>query len=609
MLRQAIAQVHAGYDRYMPPRVLDTAFARLERRAASPMTDVTLYHDVALLLATIRCGHTKAEYPDRLTEFRERTPTHLPVMVRIFGTRMFVARSAVPSIVRGTEIRRINGVPASDIIAKLARYAAVDGFTDFARTTLLEQDADLMGSDLDHYWPIEFGFPGVWTFVLRSATGVDRTATAAPNTFDAWKSLADASEPNDFRNGTRLVTLDDTTASLTIRSFVNYRTPVSPDSLYRSMFAELRSRHVRHLILDLRDNGGGSDDASDGLIRFLADTVIRPLRAIRRRAISFDSTLAAAFETWGDRAPIFSPSPTAFDQDSSGWFTERLRARPITPDSLRFRGRVSVLVGHRNASGATMLLAVLQQIGARTGRLRLVGAETGGSAEGPTAGQILFLRLPNSGIRVRIPLKRSDVNVASFVPGFGVFPDVDATETLTDFRRGIDRALSTARTTPWAPAVSPLAPTVGLMRGALEYRDYTSGNRVLLPTWQHTAPIGATGAFRQRVIYDDGPGNTIFSSEVLRVIGDRWIEGDGAAEGQSAAQRTTLRIASRARVGETTQLVLRGTGMDDNRRVEFRYSVTLSDTISSRLKEFRLPGKPWEYRHTYRFTRVARYAR
>ena len=89
----------------------------------------------------------------------------------------------------------------------------------------------------------------------------------------------------------------------------------------------VRSRHVSHLILDLRDNGGGSDEASDGLIRYLADTTIRPLRAVRRRTIAIDSTLAAAFDTWGDRTPIFSPPPASFDTDTSGWYSNYRRTR------------------------------------------------------------------------------------------------------------------------------------------------------------------------------------------------------------------------------------------------------------------------------------------
>ena len=605
LLRQGLEQVHAGYDRYVPRRVMDTAFARLGRRAMTPMTDVELYREVALLLAKIRCNHTKAEYPVRLEEYREKNATHLAVQVRVFGKRLFVDHSADGRVARGAEILSINGIAAAEIIAKLSRFAAVDGFTDFSRAVLLEHDSDLMGSDLDQYWPAEFGFAAEWQMVLRTGAAT-RTVTLPPITFAAWKALARESTSIDFANSTRWSMLNDTTALLTIRSFVNYRKPVDADSLYRSIFSQLRARGAKHLIVDLRDNGGGSDDASSSLIRYLANAPVQPVRRVRRRTIRVDSTLAAAFDTWGDRGPIFSPAESLFVQDSDGWFTERQRDVTLAPAADAFTGNVSVLVGRRNGSGASMLLAVLQQVGARSGRLRLVGEETGGSAEGPTAGQILFLQLPNSGIRVRIPLKRSDVNVASFVPGLGLFPDVDATESLSDFRAGVDRALITARTTPWRALASPLAPTIGLMRGELEYRDYQNGERVLLPTWLHTAPISTTGAFRQRTIYDDGPGNTIYSSDVVRFAGNRWIEGDGTGEGETASTPTAFRIVSRTVNGANQRLVLLGNGMDDNKRVDFRYTVTVGDSVMTRLKEFRLPGKAWEYRHEYRFRRVAR---
>lgn len=123
------------------------------------------------------------------------------------------------------------------------------------------------------------------------------------------------------------------------------------------------------------------------------------------------------------------------------------------------------------------------------------------------------------------------------------------------------------------------------------------------PTSVHVAPIGTSGAFRQRVIYDDGPGKTINSTEVLRVVGDQWIESSGSPEGGDAEGRTTHRIASRRQTADGVVLVLRGRGMDDNKPVEFRYTVTLRSGESRRLKEFRQPGKPWAYRHQYRFRR------
>ena len=73
----------------------------------------------------------------------------------MFGKPLFVEASAGGAIPRGTEITNINGITAADIVTRLSRHAAVDGFTDFSRAALLERDGDLVGSDLDHYWPVE----------------------------------------------------------------------------------------------------------------------------------------------------------------------------------------------------------------------------------------------------------------------------------------------------------------------------------------------------------------------------------------------------------------------------------------------------------------------
>lgn len=205
---------------------------------------------------------------------------------------------------------------------------------------------------------------------------------------------------------------------------------------------------------------------------------------------------------------------------------------------------------------------------------------------------------------MRVPLKRTDVNVSHSVAGLGVFPDVDATESLDDFRARRDVAMDAALRTRWNANASPLAPIAGLMIGELEYRDYQSGRRVLLPTWQHMSPMAERGAtrptaFRERVVYDDGPGNTIYSTNEIRVVGNLWIEGE------ASGKPDTLRITSTKRVGANTVSTLLGSGMDDNQRVEFRYTVTLGARVSKRRKEFRLPNGLWEYRHEYRFSREA----
>ena len=607
LLRQALEEVHAGWDRYTPRRVLDTAFARLERQAASPMTDLQFHREISLLLALMRCDHTKAELPEALDRYRREQPTFLPVRVRIIDGHMYVATGA--EIPRGTEIRAINGVPSGEVISRLSRYVAVDGFTTYAKAARLESDDDLLGNDLDHYWPFEFGFAKRWTLDLIDAAGEARTEVHAPITYAQWAALSGDTEAIDFRNGTSWRVLDDSTALLTVRSFVNYRQPVSPDSVYGAIMRALRARGVSHLVVDLRENGGGSADASWGLVRHLINRPVTPTGPARRRTIDVSPTLRAAFETWGDPSTSFAPAPDGFLARDDGWFVERAAARTLTPAPDAFPGRVSLLTSRANSSGATMLLATLQHEGRATGRFRLVGEETGGSAEGPTAGQLLTLHLRASDIRVRIPLIRTDMNVP-FVAGMGVFPDVDATESRDDLRAGRDRALLAARSTAWTPPAAGLGVTRGVMRGALTYRDYSNGRLVSIPTVQHVAPValgvgdvgpspaGPQDLVQLRLVYDDGPGKTLYAVESVRMEATRVIVTP------SSGTPDTLRVASRRATEEGTELVLLGRGLDNDAEVEFRFTWTLSPTLFRRRKEYRAPGADdWSFRHEYELWR------
>ncbi|MEL6200199.1 MAG: hypothetical protein AAFR09_08365 [Pseudomonadota bacterium] len=87
------------------------------------------------------------------------------------------------------------------------------------------------------------------------------------------------------------------------------------------------------------------------------------------------------------------------------------------------------------------MIAVL----AGLGRATLIGAPTGGSAEGTTAGILFTLTMPESGIRTRIPAIRDYNNVPSFESGLGVTPDIAATMTAADWLAGKDVALIAAK--------------------------------------------------------------------------------------------------------------------------------------------------------------------
>ncbi len=197
-------------------------------------------------------------------------------------------------------------------------------------------------------------------------------------------------------------------------------------------------------MIDLRGNGGGSDNATIALLRYLLDTPFvwnkpRQLKAVRY------GDLPKYIETWGDPKDIFEPPMSRFKALAEGGFEEIVDGKDDatstqSPASDVFKGKVTVLSDARNGSGTTMLIAKFKD----ENRGQVIGEATGGSAEGPTAGQLFFLKLPNSGITVRVPNRFNRMNIKRFARGLGVQPDVEIKQTVEDFLKEKDRVLDVA---------------------------------------------------------------------------------------------------------------------------------------------------------------------
>lgn len=446
LMRRALETIHPGLYRRATKPEMDRAFDALDRSIAGPIADAELYRRIALVLAKIRCTHTKAEQTEAMEAWRTDHASHLPVRFRIIEGRM-IAVSSDPTqerLPRGAEILSINGRNVNALLKALAPYAAVDGFTDWARASFIAENSDLMGSDFDQYYSYLFGFPDVYRIRLRNSDGAPaRIVVLKPIAFRQWVKLDNdgARYRLDFGPDTSWKRLDADTGYLRIPTFVNYRKPEDASSFYAKAFAELGAKR---LIIDLRDNGGGSNDAALALIDALALAPYTYQKAVRLKAVRYGD-LPDYISTWGDRDRLFNPPIENFTRAADGWYDlkpdlspEELKPRPPAPNA--FTGPVVVLIGPQNASGATMTIAKLKDMD----RVTLVGERAGGSADGPTAGTIFNFKMPKSGIVVRIPNAWNAMDVKRFDAEGGVRPDVPVTETVADFRANRDRALERA---------------------------------------------------------------------------------------------------------------------------------------------------------------------
>jgi C-terminal processing protease CtpA/Prc len=74
-----------------------------------------------------------------------------------------------------------------------------------------------------------------------------------------------------------------------------------------------------------------------------------------------------------------------------------------------------------------------------------VGEETGGGAYGNTAMHLPTIILPNSGIRVTLPLYRMVLDASRPKNGRGIFPDIEVKPTSFNIRRGVDGKIEKVR--------------------------------------------------------------------------------------------------------------------------------------------------------------------
>jgi len=236
----------------------------------------------------------------------------------------------------------------------------------------------------------------------------------------------------NYRNGM-------STAVLTIRSFEGFADLAHEKPLgvfFAEAFHDIEAHRVRTLVIDLRDNGGGHDELGRELFAYLAAAPFRYYAGLYLRSSAF------SFSQYAD-PPMPGPPPNLYETDAEG----RLRwlASPNygihRPEAERFSGRVFVLMNGGSFSTTAEFLSVAHF----NRRAVFIGEEAAGGYYGNTSGATIVVTLPNTGMRLHLPLQRYDLAVAGFSPmDRGVPPDYRVVATARDVLAGRDRAMETA---------------------------------------------------------------------------------------------------------------------------------------------------------------------
>jgi hypothetical protein len=341
-----------------------------ETLASSPPLDRdAAWRLLARLNPLLADGHLFVGFVD----WRGDTRTHLatggvlfPFEVRMSPACELRVRSDAgggPSGYLDSSIRRVNGISTRTICDQLMARAHGD---------TREFRADLVSRRFwFYYWKV-FGAPAGFEIEFDGDAGVRRI----PGSAQLPRLLAD--EANFERQFQLQLFAAQSTAILRLGTFA------WPDKqqlfeFTHACFATIRAQHVKTLVIDLRDNGGGDDESwIDGVMPYIASRPFRAASRYRKRVVVADPS---RHETVG----------SVVDGVIDDWFPARL-ANP-----LRFKGRLFLAVGSGTYSSAVVMSNVIQDFG-----FGLV-AGRGDSVRTQQSGGARRTTLPNSGLIVVAP--------------------------------------------------------------------------------------------------------------------------------------------------------------------------------------------------------------
>ena len=447
LLREALDCLHPALHRHQPKASLTARWAELERSVDADRSLGETYLLVSEFVGAIRCGHTWPNFWNQSALVQHALfdgADKLPFACGWLDDGLVVTGngSTDDRFRPGTRILRLNGVPVGTIRDRLLGYVKGDGGNRGQRLAGLASAGGGSFEALDALLPVLFPpTAGEFQVEAAAAEGPEVFASAVKATDRCTRRRALEARhgplPSTYDELWTYRRLDGQTAHLRLGTFVTYKMKLDWKRFLRDAFQDLQTSAVPHLLVDIRGNEGGMDEVMAELASYLVKAPIDHLP--EESHLRFDAVpakLRPLLETW-DRSLFDLTGEVEVRPD--GLFQRKgdpPRSRPVRRAQWSFGGTVWLLVDGANSS-ATFHLARLCQ---RHGLATLVGEETGGSRRGTNGGSIFFLRLPNTGLEVDIPVYGSSLRADQ--PDGGIRPDLLVHPTAADVAAGRDAAIT-----------------------------------------------------------------------------------------------------------------------------------------------------------------------
>lgn len=461
ILRGIHHAANSGLYVYRTPSQIDSVYHRAFERIKQPMRVIDFYK-LMLQLADYEGSVHNYTIPDLdLVDFLNRQQAFFPFpLIYIEGQIIFDGTSAV--IPPGSRIRSINGVADTALMRSFYKYYPTDGYT---LTRKLSASVD---KSFGINYLFEYGLFDEYrvTYSVPGATAVEQAVLPAVTLAERERNVknrysAPVTDQIDVKTqppySFRMV--DPSTGLLNLRWFGMVTGSADPGfepyvQFLDGVFRALDENKVPNLIIDIRNNPGGSNPTFEQPVMYLTD---KPFKENIGANIIFDPD-SIPYETyfWGVYTSQRMDSATLAmgKKQLNAWFpTVRDNKRwqdqthnpTFYPKTPTFQGHLYLLINENVASAAAHFASLVKGY---VERVTVVGVETPGGYYVHNGHSPLVYELPHSKIKTQFSI----VHVVQDAPkkedqpvGRGIMPDYEVWPSLRDFFQHRDTQLEFTR--------------------------------------------------------------------------------------------------------------------------------------------------------------------
>ena len=424
LLRNILEKKHPSLYWYCSKDSMDMYFDKYYQSIGDSMTEQQFgWKVIAPLTEKIRCGHTSFGMSRAYNKWvRNRRFPQLPLYMKFWNDSMVLTANLNRKdtvLKKGILISSVNGLHYSELTQKMFGYMTKDGNADNVNYIRLS-------NNFPYYHRNLFGVSSHYKIGYLDAAGKEQFIQVP--LYSAPKDSSKKTLPPKARvkqkkesRGQRLLavrslSIDTTTstATLTVNNFTNGWLR----KFFRRSFKTIDRFGVQNLVIDLRSNGGGRINLSTLLTRYITRTPFRVADSSFAKVKSlhpYSRYIKNGF--WNDLGLMFLTHKKSDGNYHYGLWERKL----YTPKPAHhYSGAVYVLTNGSTFSAAALMCNTLK---GQPGIL-LVGEETGGGWYGNNGIMIPDITLPNTRLRVRLPLFRLVQYQHVQKDGRGIVPDL-----------------------------------------------------------------------------------------------------------------------------------------------------------------------------------------